>query len=185
MIEKCFFCDKVTYTPFHVTDIAKDGDVSSYAMCEKCGSEYLKDVYEPNMKKPEKTDLSHIKTPEELLQFLTDAQKVYDPVPPCECGLTEKEFDRTGKFGCPKCYDHFDGKMESLVYPWHGAREHTGKIPRRQMQELWENDPVEKLKLLKLRYAKALELEEYEKLEGLQKEIDDISPSSSSTSEDQ
>lgn len=187
-MNKCFFCDEITYTPFHVTEIAKDGDVSSYVMCRVCGLEYLKDVYEPNMKnQPVKKDLSHIKTPEELLKFLSDAQRDANPLEPCDgCGLTEKEFDKSGKFGCPQCYDHFDDKMESLVYPWHnGAREHTGKIPIRQMKELWMSTDEEKLKLLKLRYAKALELEEYEKLDGLQQEIDEVNQSPSSTSEDQ
>ena len=75
--------------------------------------------------------------------------------------------------------------MESLVYPWHNARKHTGKIPIRQMRELWMSTDEEKLKLLKLRYAKALELEEYEKLDGLQQEIDEINQSPSATSEDQ
>lgn len=187
MINKCFFCDKITYTPFHVTEIDKDKGVSSYTMCRECGSEYLKDVYEPKMKKPEPTkDLSHIKTPEELLKFLSDAQRDANPLPPCvECGLTEKEFDKAGRFGCAKCYDHFETKMESLVYPFHNAREHVGKRPMKQMRELWVSTDEEKLKLLKLRYAKALELEEYEKLDGLQQEIEEINQSLSSTSEDQ
>ena len=96
MINKCLFCDKITYTPFYVTDIAKDGKVTSYTACRECGLEYLKDVYEPNMKnQPIKEDLSHIKTPEELLKFLSDAQRNANPLPPCdECGLTEKEFDK-------------------------------------------------------------------------------------------
>lgn len=184
MINKCFFCDKITYTPFHVTDIAKDGEVGSYTMCRECGSEYLKDVYEPNMKNQSaKKDLSHIKTPEELLKFLSDAQRDANPLSPCEgCGTTEKEFDKSGKFGCTKCYDHFESKMESLVYPWHNAREHIGKQPKRQMRERWMSTDEEKLKFLKLQYAKALELEEYEKLDGLQQEINQVP---SSTSEDQ
>ena len=182
-MNKCFFCDKITHTPYHITDISKDRKIESYDMCQSCGSEYLKDVYE-DMKKPQKKELNDIKTPEDLLQFLDDAQKALAPLPPCECGLDEKEIDKTGKFGCSKCYHHFDNKMESLVYPWHGAREHVGKQPKRQIKEIQESDPVEKLKILKLRYAKALELEEYEKLDDLRKEID-IIQSLPSVSEDQ
>tara|TARA_Y100000034_G_C6788237_1_gene352729 strand:+ start:281 stop:718 length:438 start_codon:yes stop_codon:yes gene_type:complete len=132
-----------------------------------------------------KLDLTHIKTPEELLNFLSGVQKPQSDKEPCECGMSVDEFDKHGKFGCPKCYEHFDEKLEELVYPFHGACQHVGKRPKRQIMEHIENDPVEKLKLLKLQYAKALELEEYEKLADLKKAIDEISPSSSSTSEDQ
>ncbi len=185
MINKCFFCDKITYTPFHITDIEKDGNINLYAMCKTCGSEYLKDVYNPKMKNTE-INLNHIKTPEDLLKFLADAQRSISPLSPCSgCGLTEENFDKAGKFGCVKCYDHFESKMENLVYPFHNAREHMGKHPKKLLKEKWTSTSEEKLKLLKLKYAKALELEEYEKLDTLQKDIDEINQSLSSTSEDQ
>ena len=149
-------------------------------MCKTCGAEYLSDVYHTKQ-----TDLSHIKTPEELLQFLeSSASKINDPVPPCKCGLTEAEFDKTGKFGCCQCYTHFMGKMESLVFPFHGAKKHIGKYPKKQTQEKWVSNDEEKLKLLKLQYAKALELEQYEKLTDLKQMINEINQSLSSTSED-
>jgi protein-arginine kinase activator protein McsA len=47
-----------------------------------------------------------------------------------------------------------------------------------------EKDPEEKMKLLKLRYAKAIELEEYEKAAEVNKEIEQLliqSPPSSSS----
>ena len=188
MINKCFFCNKIIYTPFHITDIDKNREINSYVVCRECGSEYLEDIHEPKMKnqKSFKKDLSHIKTPEELLKFLSDAQRAANPLPPClGCGLSEEEFDKVGRFGCRECYDHFESKMDSLVYPFHDARKHTGKRPKRQMRELWMSTDEEKLKLLKLQYAKALELEEYEKLDVLQKEIDEVNQSLSLTSEDQ
>jgi len=185
MINKCFLCDKITYVPFHVTEI-NDGKVISYHMCKQCGTEYTQDAFKQKQEPMKKLDLTHIKTPEELLNFLSGVhQAPKSDKEPCVCGMTIAEFDDKGKFGCAQCYEHFDEKMEELAYPWHGARQHVGKQPKRQMAELMENDPVEKLKLLKLKYAKSLELEEYEKLADLKKQIDEISPSCPSTSEDQ
>jgi len=185
MIAPCFFCNKTTYTPYHVTEI-HDGVVNAYHMCKSCGDDYFKEfIPEPKPMK-EKLDLTHIKTPEELLDFLSGVHpKKTSDKKPCECGLTIEDFEKKGKFGCPKCYTHFDEKMEELVFPYHKAREHVGKQPKRLMQERMENDPVEKLKLLKLKYAKALELEEYEKLRDLKDQIDEVIREIPSISEDQ
>ena len=99
--------------------------------------------------------------------------------------MTLEEFNGHGRFGCSECYSHFEIIMEKLVYPYHKARQHVGKSPKREMAEKLENDPVEKLKFLKLKYAKALELEEYEKLADLVKEIEDVKTLLPTTSEDQ
>jgi len=133
----------------------------------------MKDSPKPS----EKVDLSHIKTPEELLDFLgmKEVTRISEETKePCKCGLTLEEFDIHGKFGCPKCYEHFSERMEQVVYPYHGAHEHVGKYPRRQLEEKWESTPDEKTKLLKLRYAKALELEEYEKASEINEELKEL-----------
>ena len=150
-----------------ITEIT-NGKIESCFLCKSCGEEFM------GKKKPRKTelDLSYIKTPEDLLEFIQGTQK--ESFPPCKCGLTLEDFDEHGRFGCPHCYDHFEQRMEQLVYPYHkGKKQHVGKRPKRQMEEEAKK-PSEKLKLLKLRYAKALELEEYEKLSNLLEEIDDI-----------
>jgi len=160
-IKKCFQCNKTTYTPVHVTEVAKDKTVYTYDLCKKCGEHLM------NIDKVQKIDLSHIKTPEQLLDFMTAAAQntpKEDPKPPCPgCGLTIEEFDKKGRFGCAKCYDHFTERMEQLVFPYHKANSHVGKIPKKYLHELCNSSPEEKTKLLKLQLAKAVELEEYEK----------------------
>lgn len=132
-----------------------------------------------NSKNKKELDLTHINTPEELLDFI---QEIRQPqIEPCKCGMTLDDFNIHGRFECSECYSHFEIIMEQLVYPYHKARSHVGKRPKRQ----FENDPFEKLKILKLRYAKALELEEYEKLTDILKDIDDVKALLSTTSEDQ
>lgn len=175
-IGKCFFCDKLKSLPYTITE-NNNGNIESQQMCKECGEEYM------GSKKKKEIDLSHIKTPEELLSFI---QEIRQPqIEPCKCGMTLEEFNTHGRFGCSDCYLHFEIIMEKLVYPYHKAKTHVGKYPKRQLAEKLENDPVEKLKLLKLRYAKALELEEYEKLADLLKEINDVKALLPTISEDQ
>lgn len=172
-LNKCFFCNKLTQTPFHVTEFV-DGKVdSTFDMCKRCADEYLVD------KKPGESkdgmDLTVIKTTQDLLNFIANISlSNKKPSITCGCGTTEQDFEQTGRFGCPKCYDTFQEKIEQLVLPYHGAKQHVGKSPHRATEEQWESTDTEKLKLLKLQRAKAIELEEYEKAGELNKQIQDL-----------
>lgn len=184
-IETCAGCKKPKYCPIQLTEV-KDGGAETFKFCEKCGKELYKGTpleEEEPVKQPQKVDLSEIKTPEELLMFLTNHQKGKKDkgMPPCECGMSEADFDKYGKFGCPKCYTHFAKKLDELVFPYHGASEHKGKRPKKWEAERWMNDPVEKEKVLKLRYAKAVELEQYEKAAEIKKLLDELRKSKSET----
>jgi len=180
--KKCFWCDKMLPTPYNVTEIYGES-VESYDMCKKCAEEYfqtLEDV--PKLEKP-KTDLTSIGTPEELMSFIDSvASKAPQKAKkePCTCGLTAEELEKNGRFNCVNCYRHFNEFMEKKVFPYHKAREHVGKRPRSQFLRAIKKDPVEKMKLLKLRFAKAIELEEYELAGQLNEEIKQLSPSTSS-----
>lgn len=172
-LKRCFFCNRAGETPVHLTEIGKDGKLESADMCVECGKTFMNDVYEPTEKPvmgEQNVNLDHVTTPEQLLSLLTDNSK--PPMEPCECGLTEAEFDDKGRFGCPKCYTHFSNKMEELVFPYHKAKEHVGKRPKHHWLHEAMQNPVEKRKILKLRYAKALELEDYEKCAELKRELD-------------
>lgn len=164
-MKKCSHCGKLIYTPYHITDISKDTSVSTYDLCRKCGKVMVGVL--------EKVDLNHIKTPEQLLQFISEvAHKPQEVKPPCPgCNLTYQEFDKYGRFGCNKCYEHFKDKLEKLVFPYHKASEHTGKLPRKQLLDKCNSTPEEKLKLLKLQLAKAVELEEFDKAHQIRNEI--------------
>lgn len=164
--QKCSICGKVKYLAYHVTDVFKDGH-KSYDMCKTCGDSYM-----TNPEPPKALDLSHIKTPQELLDLITSIQAVAT-TPPCECGMTDAEFEKLGRFGCAKCYTHFKDKMEKYVYPYHKARQHVGKRPKSMIEKKLMSDPVEKLKILRLRLAKAIEVEKYEEAALIKKQIED------------
>jgi protein arginine kinase activator len=138
------------------------------------------------MPTPQLLDLSHIKTPEELLNFITGMDQPAEPQRTCTCGWMLENFDKTGRFGCPKCYETYLDKLEQLVFPYHGASQHVGKRTKYKFNRQAELDPIEKEKLLKLRLAKAIELEEYEKAVEIKKELNQLkSEHQPSTSLDQ
>ena len=186
---KCFFCNKLAPTPYHVTEI--DGDsIQSVDLCTKCGEEYLGSLTQPVGTTPkESVDLTNITTPEQLLELLTGQpqfEKKYPPKNPCACGMTLQEFDEYGRFGCPDCYEHFHELVELVVLPYHNnPEEHVGKRPRHLAERIAERDPQEKMKLLKLRLAQAIELEEYERASVLKEQIDQLTQELSAASEDQ
>lgn len=170
-IKKCFQCNKFTYTPIHVTEISKDKSVYTYDLCKKCGTPLM------NIEKTQKIDLSHIETPEQLLEFMSGINLAQKEVskPPCPgCGLTIETFDKNGRFGCAKCYEHFTERMEQLVFPYHKANSHVGKIPKKYIHDLCNSSIEEKIKLLKLQLAKAIELEEYEKATQFKTELENL-----------
>jgi len=182
---RCFFCNKIAAVVFHVTEI-NDGTVESVDLCSRCGHEYISSL--ENNKKPNgESDLTKIQTPEDLLGFIASlATKKKPSHEPCPlCGTTLEAFDQAGRFGCPGCYDHFNLLMEKVVFPYHGASEHVGKRPKHAAERRIDEDPAEKVKLLKLRLAQAVELEEYERAAIIHEEIKQLTQSLPSSSSDQ
>lgn len=171
-LKKCFQCKEITYTPYSVTEINGHKSFYVYNLCEKCGKELI------NPSK--KVELFDIKSPQQLLDFISGISIDFENETPCpKCGLTIEQFNSKIKFGCSKCYDHFKEKSQSIIFPYHKATHHVGKIPRRQMNDFWNSTPEEKMKLLKLKLAKAIELEEFEKAAQIKIEIQNQNPPSS------
>ncbi|WP_301860923.1 UvrB/UvrC motif-containing protein [uncultured Megasphaera sp.] len=52
--------------------------------------------------------------------------------PQCpSCGMTYSQFNRTGLFGCPQCYEAFKEELPPLLRRIHGHCKHDGKVPNR------------------------------------------------------
>ena len=43
------------------------------------------------------------------------------------CGLDFKDFKKSGRLGCPHCYDSFADRLMPVVLKFQGSREHRGK----------------------------------------------------------
>ncbi|MGC3988457.1 MAG: UvrB/UvrC motif-containing protein [Chthoniobacteraceae bacterium] len=51
------------------------------------------------------------------------------------CGLSQADFKKSGRFGCPRCYDTFADGLAEMLKPMHRGMEHVGKVPAR----LWKS----------------------------------------------
>lgn len=98
----------------------------------------------------------------------------------CEkCGMTEEQFAKIGRFGCAKCYETFDAKLDPLLKRVHSGNDtHSGKIPKRGASDLHIR---KKIALLKETMQDYIEREEFEKaalirdeLRSLEKKYGDI-----------
>lgn len=180
MIKKLIPCDRckqIRYCPVHITDI-DGGKVTHYDLCAYCGEQFqqgnMPEENTPEEQQPEPVNLEHINTPEQLLDFIFGKGTVLGPMhkEPCpKCGLTVEEFDEHGRFGCAHCYEHFHEAMEHMVFPWHGANQHIGKVPKNYVAP---KDLEAQLKTLKLKKARALEHEKYEEAAQLRREIEQL-----------
>lgn len=48
-----------------------------------------------------------------------------------ECGFTLTDFKKTGRLGCPTCYEVFRENIMSLLGSMHRGTRHAGKVPSR------------------------------------------------------
>lgn len=51
-----------------------------------------------------------------------------------QCGLTAEQLKKTGRVGCPKCYEVFSESLSSILKAMHKGLVHQGKVPVRLME---------------------------------------------------
>lgn len=105
-------------------------------------------------------------TPAPLADFLAQlgpesgatAEGAEEPCP--YCGISEGEFRRTGRLGCPQCYAHFEPQLRSLLRRLHGSPQHVGKIYMSVGSEA--GDRIAKLSAMRRRLQRAVDTEDFE-----------------------
>jgi len=45
------------------------------------------------------------------------------------CGYTERNFEKTGRLGCPDCYESFKTTLTHMLKRMHRGTQHVGKVP--------------------------------------------------------
>jgi protein arginine kinase activator len=173
----CCICGKIKYTPFHITEVNAE-EIIEINACIKCAENYLLNPHNPY--KPlvvtverEEIDLSNIETAQDLIDIIVGVTQQPSCDIQCSCGLTNADFKKTGRFGCPNCYETFKDRIENQVYPYHNACEHKGKFPQAAYNKQ-QNTKEERLKTLKLKLAKAVEIEDYENAAILKDQLDNF-----------
>ncbi|MFQ5511405.1 MAG: UvrB/UvrC motif-containing protein [Candidatus Krumholzibacteriia bacterium] len=76
------------------------------------------------------------------------------------CGFDYSNFKKSGRLGCPECYEAFEAQLMPLLRQIHGSTQHQGNTP----QALGQKALIRKeLADLKEALARAVDEEEYEK----------------------
>ena len=84
------------------------------------------------------------------------------------CGFSQADFKKSGRLGCPECYQVFAEGLEGLLKTMHKGTRHTGKSPEALRVS---RDHAERLKSLNKKLAKAIESEDFEQAANLRDEI--------------
>jgi protein arginine kinase activator len=140
--EQCSDCTKKT--TIHFTQIINN-KVYKLDMCEDCPLK--KEVIDPG-----NFSLTEIFNPASK----TVAQGDFA----CEsCGMTQVEFEKRGRFGCPDCYTHFAPAVSSMVKDMHYGTDHRGKKPRLALERI---DLSQKVQHLRQALSHAVKQEDFE-----------------------
>ena len=152
----CDVCKTNPATVF-LTQIV-DGKMQKVNLCESCSKE--KGVTDP-------TGFALA----DLLLGLGAAQEIEKSgnLQKCPaCGFSQADFKKTGRLGCPLCYDTFSEGLNSLLKAMHKGTSHTGKTPAR-LQESLRHDA--EMQSLQKGLEKAVIEEDYETAADLRDQI--------------
>ena len=62
------------------------------------------------------------------------------------CGMSIKEFKKTGRLGCANCYTAFEEQILPIIKKVQGNTEHTGKAPAGASKKYEKRRKIEQLK---------------------------------------
>lgn len=88
-----------------------------------------------------------------------------------QCKMSLAEFSKTGKLGCPKCYDAFRPYLVQVLGSIHGNAEHTGKISQNADKKIKVKRRIEKLSA---ELSAAVEKQDFERAASLRDEINKL-----------
>lgn len=85
-----------------------------------------------------------------------------------ECGCTQREFKKTGRLGCPACYETFESTVGPALLNMHRDDYHKGKVPQRALRR---RDFMDRLGSLENGLQEAISSERYEDAARMRDEI--------------
>jgi protein arginine kinase activator len=157
---QCEVC-KANEATVHLTQII-NGKMQKVDLCEGCAK--AKGVSDP-------TGFSLA----DLLLGLGAADNiksnVLEEIACTECGFTQPDFKKTGRLGCPHCYETFSEGLTTILKDMHKGIAHKGKIPARQAKALQYRN---RLNDLRTELQQAVDSEQYEKAAALRDEINQL-----------
>ena len=96
-----------------------------------------------------------------------EAEEIPDKSCPC-CGLTYAAFRKSGRLGCPGCYEAFRDELRPMLQQMHGRAQHAGRQPLRSEKAQQSRSRQEELRRL---MAEAVLREDFEQAAALRDEL--------------
>lgn len=84
------------------------------------------------------------------------------------CGFSQADFKKSGRLGCPECYQVLAEGLAGPLKTMHKGTRHVGKTPEALRQS---RDNADKMKLLQKKLAKAVESEDFEQAAKVRDEL--------------
>jgi protein arginine kinase activator len=160
---QCSVCKEKTATVF-LTHIEND-KMHKVNLCEDCAK--TKGVDNPTTFSLADADLLlGLGAAQEITQT-TDGVNLKCP----RCGFSQADFKKSGRLGCPECYQVFAEGLEGLLKTMHKGTRHVGKSPEVLRQS---RDNAERLKSLQKKLAKAIESEDFEQAAKVRDELKEL-----------
>jgi protein arginine kinase activator len=158
---KCDFCAK--NATVHLTQIVNN-KVHKVDLCEECAR--AKGV----------TDPGGFSLADLLLKASLNPAPVAASIRCEQCGFTQSDFKKLGRFGCPACYDAFKGVLDPMLEGMHKGTVHIGKVPSTALARKTLHD---RLSRLETELTDAIKSERYEEAARYRDEINQVRQSAS------
>jgi protein arginine kinase activator len=129
---KCDLCSKPATV--HLTQILNN-KVHKVDMCEACAQ--AKGV----------TDPSGFSLADLLLKASLNPELAEGKAHCEQCGFTQADFKKQGRFGCAACYETFKDMLEPMLEGMHKGTSHSGKVPQTALARKSLHDRLSKLEL--------------------------------------
>jgi len=143
----------------HLTQIVNN-KVHKVDLCEECAQ--AKGV----------TDPSGFSLADLLLKASLNPEPAVAAGVRCEqCGFTQNDFKKQGRFGCPHCYETFKGVIEPMLDNMHKGIVHTGKVPQKALAR---KSLYDRLTQLETELSDAIKSERYEEAARFRDEIHQV-----------
>lgn len=153
---KCDFCSNPATV--HLTQIVNN-KVHKVDLCEECAQK--KGVTDPSV-----SSLADL-----LIKASLNPDTATQGVRCEQCGFTQADFKKNGRFGCPACYDTFRPLLEPLLEGMHKGTAHSGKVPQ---TALHRKTLYDRLTQLELGLTEAIKSERYEEAARYRDEINQV-----------
>ncbi len=157
----CEICGKKRAT-VHVTEIV-NGKTTEVHLCENCAKK-------KGMVDAQSFGIADLLTG--LIDLGIEVGEREKTLKSCPgCGMTFKDFKKTGRFGCAQCYETFRKPLLPLLEKIHGSVHHFGKSPKKISGRLKEQSEIQQIQH---RLNVVIEKEEFEEAVKLRDKIKEL-----------